>query len=401
VLPAYTTGDHQSVRLRAAPASCQADGSGPAYFILAPAPAVKRGGLQPSWSCTHPSDSAIVAHIHPRCNYAIALIAIYVDAVDYRDYTDHINRRRCAMSRPRSPEYQAIGLKEAIEKVRLIWTKDYQNKVPKQVIAEHMGFKSLNGASLPIIAALSKFGLLGGRGDESFVSDLGLQIVAHEPGTPERIKAVKEAAALPELFLELDGKFPGGKASDSAIRSYLLTQKFIPSAADTAIRSYRDTKQLVEEESVGHTPAAQMPEGPTVQPLRQDYAAGSAGAHKRQAGHEPYETTYMPASGAEPFRVSFTGNGIEITAKLTTPEVADDLIRAVSALKLLLRPTETAARPEIPLVRSDISSPSHAGIPFMITHAQKEKLRNAGMSDDQIRNMTPQEAQDRLAALAD
>ena len=49
---------------------------------------------------------------------------------------------------------------------------------------------------------------------------------------------------------------------------------------------------------------------------------------------------------SEPFRVSFTGCGIEITAKLTTPDVADDLIQAVSALKLLLRPTDFVKWPE-------------------------------------------------------
>lgn len=156
------------------------------------------------------------------------------------------------MAKTRSPEYPAISLKEAIDRVKMIYDKDYQNRLPKQVIAEHMGYKSLSGASLPVLSALTKYGLLEGRGDETRVSDLAVALIAHPPGTPERMDALKQASVLPELFAELDGRFTDGKGSDQAIRSYLLTRKFIPGAADAAIRAYRDTKQLVEAESAGY-----------------------------------------------------------------------------------------------------------------------------------------------------
>jgi hypothetical protein len=71
-----------------------------------------------------------------------------------------------------------------------------------------------------------------------------LNIIAHEPGAPERAAAIREAAGKPDLFMEIDTRFNGGKASDAAIRSYLITQKFIPTAADAVIRAYRETKQL-------------------------------------------------------------------------------------------------------------------------------------------------------------
>lgn len=157
------------------------------------------------------------------------------------------------MAKTRSPEYPSIGLKEAVEKVKLVYDKDYQNKLPKAVIATHMGYKGLNGTSLPALSALAKYGLIDGRGDETHVSDLALAIIAHPIGSPERIEAIRTAAAKPELFAELSQKFPGGKGSDAAIRSFLLTQRFIPAAADTAIRSYRETMQLVEAESAGYS----------------------------------------------------------------------------------------------------------------------------------------------------
>jgi hypothetical protein len=157
------------------------------------------------------------------------------------------------MAKARSPGYPTIGLREAIEKVKLVYEKDYQNRIPRRVVAEHMGYQSLNGKSLGVLSAVSKFGLLEGRGEENCVSDLALQIIAHAPGTPERSQAIADAASRPDLFADLDTRFPGGRASDAGIRSYLMTRKFIPVAADMAIRAYRETKGLVNEETGNYT----------------------------------------------------------------------------------------------------------------------------------------------------
>jgi len=161
-----------------------------------------------------------------------------------------------ATAKARSPSYPSIGLKEAIEKVQAIYSKDYQNQVPRSVAAEHMGYAGLNGKSLGVLSALLKYGLLEGRGDSTRVSDLALRIIAHMHGDPERAEAIMDAAARPELFAELDKRYPDGKGSDAAIRSYLLTQKFIPQAADNALRSYRETRSLVEAECATYQPAS-------------------------------------------------------------------------------------------------------------------------------------------------
>lgn len=250
------------------------------------------------------------------------------------------------MTKTRSPEYPAIGLKEAIEKARLVWSKDYQAKLPKKVMAEHMGYKSLSGASLPILSALAKYGLIEGRGDETRISNRAVAILAHPRGTPDRVIAIAEAAAAPDLFGELDAKFPQkAKASDAALRSYLLTQKFTHAAADAAIRAYRDTWQLVMEEDAGHTAEGSPMEASPMQPAQQPTTRPPASAPPQGAAALPYETAFTPGGGGEPFRVSFTGTGIEIAAKITSPDVADDLVRAVNALKLLLRPAGEAKKP--------------------------------------------------------
>jgi len=168
------------------------------------------------------------------------------------------------MAKSRSPEYPAIGLREAVEKVRSAYSGGiYQSLVSKKALAEAMGYKSLSGASLPVLSALAKYGLIEGRAGDTRISDLAVSIIAHEPGTPERAKAIRDAASKPELFVDIDGRSHNGKTTDAAIRSYLLTRKFIPPAADAAIRAYRETKGLVEAESDGHNIPAGKQELPT------------------------------------------------------------------------------------------------------------------------------------------
>ena len=202
------------------------------------------------------------------------------------------------MAKVRSPSYPSISLKEAIEKVTMIYEQNYQSPVQRAVAAELMGYGGLNGKSLGVLAALSKYGLIEGRGDDTRVSDLALSIIAHEPGAPERGTAIQTAASKPELFSEIDNRFAGGKASDAAIRSYLITQKFIPSAADAVVRSYRETKQLAATESVNTESLdnndvresqimhKQNPASPSQQPAAESVASN---IQPEEAMDDPYE----------------------------------------------------------------------------------------------------------------
>ncbi|MDI1264516.1 MAG: hypothetical protein PS018_14770 [bacterium] len=148
----------------------------------------------------------------------------------------------------RSPRYPIIGLKAAIERVRKVYDEDYQNKILTLDAAKHMGFGTLNGKALGVISALRKYGLLEGSDGFVRVTDLALKIIAHNEGDEERREAILEAANGPELFAAIEKRWPGGKVSDQALKSFLLTEKFLPDATDTAIRSYRETTALVVTE---------------------------------------------------------------------------------------------------------------------------------------------------------
>jgi hypothetical protein len=160
------------------------------------------------------------------------------------------------MARSRSPNYPQIGLKEAILRVSSVYKRDYQASLTRNLAADRLGYSGLNGKSLAVLAALGKFGLMEGRGEDTRVTDLAVRILAFPPGSPERRVALGEAASRPELFTELDQRFARSEAGDGAIRAWLITRGFIPPAAEAAVRAYRETKRFLQAEGDALPPPA-------------------------------------------------------------------------------------------------------------------------------------------------
>lgn len=234
------------------------------------------------------------------------------------------------MAKARSPSYPSISLREAVDKVGMIYASDYQNGISRELVAQHIGYRGINGKSLGNIASIVKYGLLESRGSEVAVSDLAVRIIAHQPGSGERIEALREAASKPELFAELDSKFGDGKASDHALRGYLLTRKFIPIAADLAIRSYRETKLFVEEESGGYN----NPPGATLQHTGHQVPSPSTAAR-----NNPPLPPFPPpvVEGVDNvINVGISDGRIDVSATLKDLESVDKLIRVLQANRVLL-----------------------------------------------------------------
>ncbi|MCH9020705.1 MAG: hypothetical protein IIA73_10135 [Proteobacteria bacterium] len=153
--------------------------------------------------------------------------------------------------RVRSPNYPAISLPDALDKVSALYKSQHTHAGPREVIVRGMGYSSLNGASMSAISALHKYGLLEGRGDEIRVSERAMRIL-HPESQEEHALAIQEAASEPNLFAELDERFPGVVPNEELLRNYLLRRKFAPGAVSVAILAYRETKELVQAESSGY-----------------------------------------------------------------------------------------------------------------------------------------------------
>lgn len=151
------------------------------------------------------------------------------------------------MARVRSPNYPAVSLPEAIERARKVYEKEHTHKAPPEVVAKALGYSGLNGASLSLISALKKYGLLEEVGKDLKVSHQGLTILVDPKDSVERAKLIRQAAFAPALFSELQGQYGESVPSDENLRSYLLKRGFAQSAVDFPIRAYRETIALVSD----------------------------------------------------------------------------------------------------------------------------------------------------------
>lgn len=144
------------------------------------------------------------------------------------------------MSKHRSPNYPAIGLRDAVEAVRAIYDKEKKTSVSGDVIAGNLGYSSLSGNARTKISALKKFALLEGDERKGMrVSDLAVRIL-YPSGAKDQVASLQEAALAPELFQMLYNDFRDG--SDEAIRHHLINKlDFAPQGANQLIAAFRDT----------------------------------------------------------------------------------------------------------------------------------------------------------------
>ena len=152
------------------------------------------------------------------------------------------------MAKARSPNYPQISLRKAVEYARKIYQSAHTHKAPASTVAATLGYTGLNGASLGVLSALKKYGLLEAVGDDVRISQEGLSILVDPPGSVDRAQAIMKAAFRPALFAELRKEYGDTPPkSDDFLRAFLLKRGFVLSIVDVPIRTYRDTMVLVEE----------------------------------------------------------------------------------------------------------------------------------------------------------
>jgi hypothetical protein len=127
----------------------------------------------------------------------------------------------------------------------------------------------------------------------------------------------------------------------------------------------------------------------------------------------PLISSDQRSSFSLPFHVAIADGGLEIDAKLKNEADVDTLIQILQTIKPLLQsiygpqPTVSVDPPDPPDTesREGIFDPSitlreaETGMSFIITRAQKAELRRRGYSEEQIREMKPEEAHRALGLI--
>ncbi len=248
--------------------------------------------------------------------------------------------------RIRSPNYPALSLPDAIEKVTALYRNVHTHAGPREVIAKGMGFNSLNGASATAISALHKYGLLEKLGDDIKVSERALRIL-HPNSAEEKAEAIREAAFDPPLFGEIAERFPGRLPNEELLRNYLVRKGFVPAAAQTVLLAYRETSELVERSAGEHDSGpTSAPETQMVHPathVNQDsfHKASINQGPGRQLGRYDFE------GGA--FVQILAGGNIDTEAALDMIETLLKLKRA----ELKAKPKTSASSGAAPVLGED------------------------------------------------
>ena len=148
--------------------------------------------------------------------------------------------------RGRSPSYPGINLESAIERAKTIWKEEGQNLVPTGAAFDHWGYKPKSSGGLTALAALKKFGLIDDEGSgenrKIKLSQLALTILWDErTDSPDRKKAIQEAALNPPIHRELWDRYNSQIPSEATLKIELRHKGFTENAIDEFIREFKDT----------------------------------------------------------------------------------------------------------------------------------------------------------------
>lgn len=145
-------------------------------------------------------------------------------------------------SRVRSPGYPMIDLKEAIEKVMILWDKDKTNPIPKDVAAKHMGYGAAGGHVGRVIAALKHFDLISIKDGDIILNEKAVDLALHSPDDEEYQAIVRASALAPRVYADIFNAFEGGDVSDPTLKAKLIKDYgFNPRKVDGFIKDYRST----------------------------------------------------------------------------------------------------------------------------------------------------------------
>ena len=115
-----------------------------------------------------------------------------------------------------------------------------------------------------------------------------------------------------------------------------------------------------------------------------------------------------------PFRVAIADGGLEITARIKYEREVDNLVRVLQTIKPVLqniygREPNLDDPPDPPGIEDHaqrvFAAPmttheAETGVSFIITKAQKAELRQRGYSEEQIREMKPEDAHRALGLIS-
>ncbi|WP_395753795.1 hypothetical protein [Prosthecobacter sp.] len=144
------------------------------------------------------------------------------------------NRR----SSPRGPQYPAFSLRDAIQKVRVVWDHEKRNPCPFNVLVSHWNFSIKSSGARTAVAALMRYRLLDRVGEEYKVSNLALSILLDGD---DKAEALRSTALSPKIFADLWQKYGTDLPSEASLIHKLVLEGYNASSIPAIIKDWKDT----------------------------------------------------------------------------------------------------------------------------------------------------------------
>jgi hypothetical protein len=151
-----------------------------------------------------------------------------------------------AKTRHRSPNYPAIALPEAIDRVAKFYAADRKAGAPLEAALKHMGFSGKHGKSMMVASALKKYGLVEDVAGRLVPTQRAVEILVLEKADPRRKQAIREAALNPDINRELFAQFSeDGFPSEESLAAELVAYKgFNPEAVNAYVKDFFVTMEF-------------------------------------------------------------------------------------------------------------------------------------------------------------
>ena len=158
-----------------------------------------------------------------------------------------------AANKIRSPSYPTMALADAIEAVKKIEGQYRSADVDRTVAAKILGYSGLTGASASAMAALAHFGLVERAGKGHLRVTARARAILHPQSPSEKFENLRAAMLEPDLFRELQERFPSMIPPEDGVVTHLNRQGFNPSAVRPAAKAYLSTLAYLEEAGVSES----------------------------------------------------------------------------------------------------------------------------------------------------
>lgn len=149
----------------------------------------------------------------------------------------------------RSPSYPAMSLADAITAAGKVEAQYRRSKVDREVAAKIIGYSGLSGPANKALAALAQYGLVERAGKGEMRITERARAILHSDTPDEKRHELRSAAFEPQLFRELQERYPNMHPPEEGVVTYLNRKGFNQTAIRPAAKAYLQTLLFLEEES--------------------------------------------------------------------------------------------------------------------------------------------------------